>query len=174
MPQCSYPRQSTQGFCLPCKTQYSTEALESSTAVDTLRNLFATALFLYNPVFSGAVLSRRNPIFSRTAQEGLADENYFPGSAARASTYIAPAFWTVIAFTASAAFLICASLAATVASMGFRHPRPRAFGTLDIFQVELVQPNQAGGSDVESVVRGKPDKEALKVADGQRIRLKQE
>lgn len=66
-------------------SNYNVGAVESSLAVETLRNLFATALFLFNPVYRGAVLTSE-PVFSRTAQAGLAEENYFPGSAARVSS----------------------------------------------------------------------------------------
>ncbi|KAM0327604.1 hypothetical protein ACHAQA_005897 [Verticillium albo-atrum] len=152
---------------------YYTDALESSIAVDTLRNIYATALFLYNPVYRGAVLLSNGLIVSRTAQEGLADENYFPGSAARRSSFIAPARWTVTAFTVSVGFLITTSLMAIFFSMWYKQPQISAFGPLNTFKVEMVRGTQTGNPDLEAVVEGKSDKEVSRAAERLHIKLKQ-
>ncbi|KAI9147146.1 hypothetical protein HJFPF1_13178 [Paramyrothecium foliicola] len=150
---------------------YNVDALENSAAVDTLRNLYATAIFMYNPVFRGAVLSSGS-VFSRPAQDGLADENYFPGSAARASSYIAPANWTVIAFTVSGGFFLCASLAAVSFALWYKQPQISDFEPLNILKVELIQPAQAGNADLETLTKQRSDKELLRAAEGIRIKLK--
>ncbi|KFH46690.1 hypothetical protein ACRE_024720 [Hapsidospora chrysogenum ATCC 11550] len=152
---------------------YTPEALESSVAVDTLRNLYATALFLYNPVFSSS-LPFNGPVFSRQVQDGLADENYFPGSAARHSSYIAPATWTVLVFTVLAGLLIVASFGAIFFGLWFKPPESSAFGLLDTFKIEVVQhAGTAGSVDLATLARLGNDREVVRVADGLRIKLKQ-
>jgi hypothetical protein len=155
---------------------YTPEASESSLAVDSLRNMYATALFLYNPVFFSTLSFDALP-YSRKAQEGLADENYFPGSAARPSTYLAPAPWTVLAFVVLAGFLIVASVGAVILALWFKPPETSRFGVLDAGKVELVQVQQQSGALVSHGLHvfadGKTDKEVLRLGEGLRVRLKQ-
>lgn len=149
---------------------YQSEGFESSIAVDTLRNIYATALFLYNPVFRGAVFAPNAPAFLRTAQQGLADENYFPGTPARRSSHLAPAPWTVLAFTVSVGFLISASLLAIFFALWFKQPQLSAFGPLNAFKADLVQFGQAASLDLDALVTGMTDKEVALAADGIRVR----
>lgn len=152
---------------------YTPEAFDTSLAVDTLRNLYAAALFLCNPLFR-STLALNGPVFSRKAQDGLPAENYFPGSAARQSTYIAPAPWTVLTFAVLAGFLIVASLAAISVSLWFKQPESSSFGLLDAFNVEVVpQPGNVGMTSLEMLLRGKNDEEAVQAAEGWRVKLKQ-
>ncbi|KAG7109477.1 hypothetical protein HYQ44_011733 [Verticillium longisporum] len=151
-------------------SNYQSEGFESSIAVDTLRNIYATALFLYNPVFRGAVFAPNAPAFLRTAQEGLADENYFPGTPARRSSHLAPATWTVLAFTVSVGFLSSASLLAIFFALWFKQPQLSAFGPLNAFKADLVQFGRAGSLDLDALMTGKTDKEVALAADGIRIR----
>ncbi|EEY23033.1 predicted protein [Verticillium alfalfae VaMs.102] len=151
---------------------YQSEGFENSVAVDTLRNIYATALFLYNPVFRGAVFAPNAPAFLRTAQEGLADENYFPGTPARRSSHLAPALWTVLAFTVSVGFLISASLLAIFFALWFKQPQLSAFGPLNAFKADIVQFGQAGSLDLDALVTGKTDKEVALATDGICIRLR--
>ncbi|CRK35336.1 hypothetical protein BN1723_004111 [Verticillium longisporum] len=149
---------------------YQSEGFENSIAVDTLRNIYATALFLYNPVFRGAVFAPNTPAFLRTAQQGLADENYFPGTPARRSSHLAPAPWTVLAFTVSVGFLISASLLAIFFALWFKQPQLSAFGPLNAFKADLVQFGQAASLDLDALVTGMTDKEVALAADGIRVR----
>ncbi|KAG9256522.1 uncharacterized protein F5Z01DRAFT_617828 [Emericellopsis atlantica] len=139
-------------------SNYNVGAMESSLAVETLRNLFATALFLFNPVYRGAVLTSE-PVFSRTTQAGLADENYFPGSAARVSSYVAPKPWSVVAFTVSGAFMIFASLAAVCVSLYFKQPTTSTFDPINVFSVKVSEPAQVGSHELGSIQYEGQDRE---------------
>lgn len=81
----------------------SLSAPENTLARDCLRNMFATALQIYNPVTSGLGLSI--PAID-SIRPGLPAENTFEGSYAREVEYVAPAAWTIDAYIVSAGVLL--------------------------------------------------------------------
>ncbi len=82
----------------------SDEVVRPSTLMmDILRNLFATVIFIYNPVYlktamTGAIL---NSIIL-----DLPSENYFNGSVAHEINYASPKRWTIIVYLAVGGFLL--------------------------------------------------------------------
>jgi hypothetical protein len=150
---------------------YSDAAAVSTDSIKALRNLFATSLYLFNPVAQGAITrSGANSLY--TTQPGLPSENYFQGSFARTSTYVAPASWTVIAFVVSAAAFIFVAMVTILASLWFHPPEASSFAIVNAYRVVIDEPHSVQGIPLGDVMGDKPaDKEIMQAAQGHRIRL---
>ncbi|KAK4201333.1 hypothetical protein QBC40DRAFT_305991 [Triangularia verruculosa] len=124
---------------------YSEVAFDNVDAVNILRNLFATALYLFNPVYWRTIMDGSTPIRPNETTSGLPAENTFRGSPAIQASYVAPATWTVVAFIVSAVFLITAAVFAMVVSAAFAEmPDLNKFPVLDGTKVVVVDPTTGG------------------------------
>ena len=144
-------------------------AVDDAAAVGILRNLFATALLLFNPATQTMLLSGK--IQPSETMSGLPAENTFLGSPARHSTYVAPASWTVVAFTVSTVVLIGGAAGALLLSMRFDTP-DSSFPLVDATKVSVSEPRTGREGSLESVI-GKPksDEDVISAARGLKVRL---
>lgn len=93
--------------------------------LDDLRNLFATALFVYNPVtFTGQISINET-------QSGLLAENYITGSMAREGTHVVPQAWTVYVYIAVAGGILVVISVLLPWTATYKAPNTSAFPFVD-------------------------------------------
>ncbi|KAM7206037.1 hypothetical protein V8F33_000867 [Rhypophila sp. PSN 637] len=111
--------------------------LKYSPGLIILQNLFASVLFLFNPVWETQIGMDQNVVLEPNGLvPGLLDENYFTGSMSRPVEYVAPAGWTVIAFMICGALLLllCAvGMIVSVVITGGYYATGRAVGETSSF-----------------------------------------
>ncbi|KAK4654168.1 hypothetical protein QC762_401640 [Podospora pseudocomata] len=154
---CPFPTNSTQisRWCAPnavnqqltaslawrIQLAYSERYFDNQLSMDMLRNLFATVLYMFNPVYRAISIDGSVPWKPNETVPGLPPENTFRGSPAIQSSYVAPATWTVVAFIVSAVVLISAAVIAMVVSSVYADmPDLNKFLVLDGMKVVVVDP----------------------------------
>ncbi|KAK0701200.1 hypothetical protein B0T21DRAFT_455922 [Apiosordaria backusii] len=153
---------------------YSEVAFDNVEAVNILRNLFATALYLFNPVYRMTVIDRSTPIRPNETASGLPAENTFLGSPAIQSSYIAPATWTVVAFIVSAALVITAAVVAMGVSAIYEMPALNKFPAVDGMKIVVVDRTTGEETFIGNVVgRKKTAEEVLYAARRTTVRIAQ-
>ncbi|KAK8920152.1 hypothetical protein VCV18_008987 [Metarhizium anisopliae] len=139
----------------------------STVPLDLLRNMMATVLFIYNPVFAPA--ARGGPSIS-TVQPNLPQENYFQGSFAERIDYIAPEPWTVYAYLGVGAFLILAAVLAISVASRHKSYQESSFDFVNLLRLRV----EDGQEDLRDVFgTDEDDKSVLVTAQGIRVGLKQ-
>jgi hypothetical protein len=121
--------------------QYIYTTSTSGLPYDLLRNLVATSIFVFNPVFMGGIF--RGP-WPDAIQPGLLAENYFYASTARRIEYVAPQWWTVIAFIVSGGVLLLCMLIGLIASGPFDALESSNFGVVDYVRLRATEKTQGG------------------------------
>ncbi len=150
---------------------YDYTAKENQQIVDTLRNLFATSLFTFNPVFLSPNILQNNANFNTTIP-GLPRENYFPGSKAHTKTYVAPAYYTVLAFVISGCILMTISVVFIAVSSKSSPPETSSFALVDGFKVTVEEAGSTERRDLDTFLLGKDsDSEIVHYARGATVRL---
>ncbi|KAK0666053.1 hypothetical protein QBC41DRAFT_358421 [Cercophora samala] len=154
---------------------YDERYFDNQLAIDILRNLFGTVLYMFNPVYRAISVDGSVPWRPNETVQGLPPENTFRGSPAVQSTYVAPATWTVVAFIVSAVILISAAVVAMiVASMYAAMPDLNKFPVLDGMKVVVVDPATGEEAFFGDAVGSEKMKEEIIYATGRMtVRLRQ-
>jgi hypothetical protein len=137
---------------------------------DVLRNLFTTALWMFNPVWMGAML--RGP-WQMDLQPDLAPGHYFNGSITKELNYVAPERWTVYAFVCSGAIILVFILIGLGISGLFHAPETTNFGVVDFLNVKVEFPvSTINPGNVVDVLGGiYQDDEIMYTAAGVKIKV---
>jgi hypothetical protein len=149
-------------------------APESSEPLDYLRNIFATPLYIFNPLLLG--LSDPLPAISEV-QPDLPPENYINGSYARIRVHAVPERWTVLAYVVVSGVLLFACFVGLIVGTGYEGPELSEFPFIDSLKLKWVV---AGGDgreveDIREVFRGvdlADNVEVLEHAAGVRVNLR--
>jgi hypothetical protein len=114
-------------------------ALEVTTPMNILRNLFVTPLFTFN-----ALVTNNNPFLPvdpNAIAPGLPAENYVTGSYARPITHLVPMPWTVYTYVAVTGFIILLVSGALFYTMSkYKLPEASAFPIIDHLRVQNSKP----------------------------------
>ncbi|KAH8647173.1 hypothetical protein BX600DRAFT_476272 [Xylariales sp. PMI_506] len=142
-------------------------SIMSNGPYDLLVNMFATSLFVFNPVFMQAVFHGPWP---DSLQPDLPEEFRMRAATARRINQIVPARWSVYAFITSGTALLAFILLALAAADPFHTETASAFGVVDLlklqFQDDAAPGQPARDTELKDLVQGE-------VSDGRIIKRAQ-
>jgi hypothetical protein len=107
-------------------------AAHSSEAWDYLRNLFASPLYIFNPVMLGATPD------TNVTEPDLPRENYINGSYAKTRTHAVPARWTVITYVAVSGSILILIFMVLGLSISYDGPEPSALPLVDVLKLDWI------------------------------------
>ncbi|KAH8817491.1 hypothetical protein F5884DRAFT_748955 [Xylogone sp. PMI_703] len=116
-------------------------------SIQYLQNLFATPLYIFNPLVVG--VSAGLPAITNI-QPDLAPENYIEGSFARTRTHVVPERWTVIVFVVVSGAILFVDFTALVVTAFFKGPDASDFDFVDSLKLKWFDLND-NGKEVASI-----------------------
>ena len=150
------------------------DAPESTKSLDYLCDLFATPLYVFNPLLLGS-----NAIvpYITDIQPGLPVENYINGSYARTRDHAVPEYWTVLVYVIVSGVLLLACFLGLIVGTGLEGFESSEFPFIDSMKLKWSMEHDdrrefEGVRDVFSGVDLADKVEVLERAAGVRIKLK--
>lgn len=149
-------------------------APESTKSLDYLCNLFATPLYVFNPLLLG--LSAAPPDIT-DIQLGLLPENYINGSYAKRRDHAVPERWTVLVYVIVSGVLLLVCFLGLVVGTGFEGTESSEFHFIDSLKLKWFI-EEHNGAEVEdlrhffSSIDLANNAKVLAHASGVRIQLK--